>query len=80
MSELGAQRPVTAYVAPMRAGRLLDGPLAAAHFVSLIEFERGVSGEGGALGADVWRTAPELVRGWRNGAALLGESARRLAK
>ncbi len=57
MSELGAQRPVTAYVAPMRAGRLLDGPLAAAHFVSLIEFERGVSGEGGALGADVWRTA-----------------------
>ena len=57
MSELGAQRPVTAYVAPMRAGRLLDGPLAAAHFVSLIEFERGVSGAGGALGADVWRTA-----------------------
>ena len=57
MSELGTQRPVTAYVRPLRADRLLESPMQAAHFVSLIRHERAhaASGAGAAL-TDVWRT------------------------
>lgn len=42
MSELGTQRPVTTFVGPLRADRLLDSPMAAAHFVSLITHTRQV--------------------------------------
>jgi centrosomal protein CEP76 len=55
MSELGVQRPVTCFVQPLRAGRLLDSSLQAAHFVSLIEFERS-DNMAGSIGSDVWHS------------------------
>ncbi len=62
MSELGTQRPVTAFVSPLRADRLIESPMHAAHFVSLLSHERqhavGSRAAGAAAGAsaDVWRT------------------------
>lgn len=54
MSELGTQRPVAAYLRPLRAERLLQTPRHAAHFVSLIRHEREPTA--GASTVDVWRT------------------------
>ena len=52
LSEFGVQRPVCCFVRPLCAHRLLDSPTQAAHFVSLINFERHES-----VGADdVWHT------------------------
>ena len=53
LSEFGVQRPVCCFVRPLCAFRLLDSPTQAAHFVSLINFERHES-----VGTDdVWHTA-----------------------
>ena len=54
MSEFGTQRPVTAFVRPLRAERLLETPRQAAHFVSLLRHSREPSA--GAVVADVWRS------------------------
>lgn len=54
LSELGTQRPVSAFVTPLRAGRLLETPLHAAHYVSLIAHTRDPSA--GASTGDMWRT------------------------
>lgn len=52
--ENGVSHPVCAYVHPMRAGRLLDGPRGAARYVSLMPYERASSvGTGGARD-EVW--------------------------
>ena len=44
------QRPVTAFVSPIRAGRYIESPAHAAHFVSLLahtrEHEAGAAVEG----------------------------------
>ena len=49
MSEFGVQRPSPCFVRPLCAGRLLDSPIHAAHFVSLLNFERG-------NGDEVWHS------------------------
>jgi hypothetical protein len=55
LSEMGTQRPVSTFVQPLRAGRLLETPSHAAHFVSLISHVREHSA--GASVADVWHTS-----------------------
>ena len=54
LSELGLRRPITCYVRPLLADRLLDSPLHAAHFVSLIDFER--TDTLGAAAPEIWQT------------------------
>ncbi len=54
LSELGTQRPVNAFVRPLRAARLLHSPRHAAHFVSLLSHRR--EAPAGAAVADVWRS------------------------
>ena len=55
LTEMGVRRPVTCFVRPLRAGRMLDSALHAAHFVSLIPFER--SDTVGAAAAEIWQTS-----------------------
>lgn len=57
LSELGVQRPVTCFVQPMRADRMLDSPLQAAHFVSLLRFERSLP----VGGTDVWNSCHAML-------------------
>lgn len=45
--------PVCSYVRPLRAGRLLESPLQAARFVSLLGYEKTTSVGGGAR-AEQW--------------------------
>eukprot|EP00731_Ephydatia_muelleri_P026239 Em0018g339a len=60
--ESGVSHPVCAYVHPMRAGRLLDGPRHAARYVSLIPYERASSvGTGGGSRDDVWSSTHALL-------------------
>lgn len=54
MSEFGTQRPVTAFVSPLRTDRLLETPHHAAHFVSLLAHTREDAAS--ATVADVWRS------------------------
>jgi centrosomal protein CEP76 len=54
LSELGTQRPVSAFVRPSRASRLIETPAQAAHFVSLLAHRRDPAA--GSSVADVWRT------------------------
>ena len=54
LSELGTQRPVTAFVQPMRAERLIESPAQAAHFVALLAHTRDHAASSSV--ADVWRT------------------------
>ena len=54
LSELGTQRPVSAFVRPLRAARLLRSPRHAAHFVSLLRHRREPAA-GNAV-TDVWRS------------------------
>ncbi|KAL1521280.1 hypothetical protein AB1Y20_020949 [Prymnesium parvum] len=54
MSEMGTRRPVNCFVRPLMADRLLDSALHAAHFVSLIEYERTDSI--GAAAEEIWQT------------------------
>ena len=56
LSELGTQRPVSAFVRPVRASRLIESPHQAAHFVSLLTHCRDRAAVGGPSVADVWRT------------------------
>jgi centrosomal protein CEP76 len=46
-------RPVCSYVRPLRAGRLLDSPLQAARFVSLIGYDKAMAVGGGGR-AEQW--------------------------
>ena len=46
-------RPVCSYVRPLRAGRLLESPLQAARFVSLLGYDKTVS-VGGGERAEQW--------------------------
>ena len=55
LSELGTQRPVSAFVRPLPAARLLPTPRHAAHFVALLRHRRDPAA--GAAATDVWRTA-----------------------
>jgi centrosomal protein CEP76 len=57
LSDLGTQRPVSAFLQPLRASRLIETPTQAAHFVSLLAHvrDRAAMG-GGSSAADVWRT------------------------
>lgn len=57
LSELGVQRPVTCYLQPIRADRMLDSPLQAAHFVSLLRFERSLP----VGGTDVWHSGHAML-------------------
>ena len=57
LSELGTQRPVTAFVQPLQATRLIETPAQAAHFVSLLAHCRDRASAAGPSVADVWRTA-----------------------
>lgn len=57
LSELGVQRPVTCFVQPMRADRMLDSPQQAAHFVSLLGFERSLP----VGGTDVWNSCHAML-------------------
>lgn len=56
LSELGTQRPVTAFVQPLQATRLIETPAQAAHFVSLLAHSRDRAIAAGPSVADVWRT------------------------
>ncbi|XP_041454827.1 centrosomal protein of 76 kDa-like [Lytechinus variegatus] len=51
--ENGVNRPVCAFVKPMRGGRLLDSARHAARFVSIIGYER-VSAVGGGQSREMW--------------------------
>ena len=42
LSEFGVQRPVTSFVRPLDSGRLLESAAQAAHFVSLLRWERAM--------------------------------------
>ena len=55
LSELGTQRPVSAFVRPLRADRILETPQLAAHFVSLLAHARDHAA--GSSVADVWHTS-----------------------
>jgi len=46
-------RPVCSFVHPLRAGRLLESPLQAARFVSLLGYDKTASVGGGAR-AEQW--------------------------
>src|SRR5690606_33786066 len=46
-TEDGSTMPVTHFVEPIRAERILDSPYHAARFVSLIQFDRGHSFDSG---------------------------------
>jgi len=46
-------RPVCSYLHPLRAGRLLESPLQAARFVSLLGYDKTASVGGGAR-AEQW--------------------------
>ena len=50
--ENGINQPVSSYVKPLRAGRLLDTPRQAARFVSLLGFEHAPSVGGGRT--EIW--------------------------
>lgn len=55
LSEFGVQRPVTTFVRPIRAGRLLESAAHAARFVALLPFARHAAvGDSGS--AEAWGT------------------------
>jgi len=54
-------RLVCSYVRPLRAGRLLESPLQAARFVSLISYERTVSVGEGVGRAEQWMSLHALL-------------------
>lgn len=54
-TEAGVNRPVCTFVRPLRAGRLIDSPRAAARFVSLIPYQKDDASAGGAA-AETWNS------------------------
>ena len=59
LSELGTQRPVTAFVQPLQTGRLIESPLQAAHFVALLAHTRDHAA--GSSVSDVWHTVHSVL-------------------
>lgn len=70
--ETGVSRPVSRFVQPLKAGRLLDSPRHAARFVSLVPFEKtGSVGNGGCC-SDVWTSCFSMLAS-RKGVSEHGE-------